>query len=755
MKTSQLSRAASVIMIAIASIGRQEITAWAQTATLSPNEAGYQLVPPALVPQFATFWSRQRGVPYPCNPFALNWADIAVDVYALPNGSFLLDDEAVDYEALHKQAKADARLAGSQSMELDSDDPDPPPPESTLRNYAKFMNQAFSLIDTNDAAVNDTNLYYACLSFPDDTNTAATLQIEIYQTNTVLIRANHFDYSAETERDFALLICDKVETPIWKRVDFSNSSDAQDGWLVQGTVPNWKVTDPMYLKISDLNLDYNGFFEAIPYGGPQVLLTGLQPYDVVSNSITLQATITDLSGVTNEQFEVTVDGAPARYSFGTNNTVTIETKYNPNGVLTVYLNAGNNNARVHAPTNSPDNAKVNFSSTAALPRQFLNDTYLAFASDNVSPDVGTNYVLYVIDKAQEIEARIFNPADNQTLASYAGRVPFPATVVIPWNFTLLDGVTPYTNDTYAVHFVAYDPTTLDITNKIDRNGVRTAGGCIVTYEEEDPTLNAGPYLNSQAWSWVSSLAFGYESLYLADFGSLTLYWPFQIGVNRDNPSGVFPDYLTKGNETNWANRVCSYLANSNYSDFGYYMGHANGVGLGGGPRNTTWVKDWIDSGTIKSFVGAAAAFPNWRMRKVALWACYTDSPSWTTGAGTYPIWYDAFGIRPTSAQKANWIHKNVGLFFGGELPQGNITGTLGGTSVEVAVLFDELWISGPNPFPGACDPTYAFSWVFNQIRNICPEINKGLPAWVGFGYLPYSGVYDEEILTNNISHVTR
>ncbi|MCU0785000.1 MAG: hypothetical protein MUF81_13335 [Verrucomicrobia bacterium] len=37
---------------------------------------------------------------------------------------------------------------------------------NTNRNYVKFMNQAFSLIDTNAAALTDTNLYNALIAFP-------------------------------------------------------------------------------------------------------------------------------------------------------------------------------------------------------------------------------------------------------------------------------------------------------------------------------------------------------------------------------------------------------------------------------------------------------------------------------------------------------------------------------------------------------------------------------------------------------------
>jgi len=40
-----------------------------------------------------------------------------------------------------------------------------------------FFQQVFSVVDTNAAALNDTNLYNELLSFPTDTNTGPDLQI--------------------------------------------------------------------------------------------------------------------------------------------------------------------------------------------------------------------------------------------------------------------------------------------------------------------------------------------------------------------------------------------------------------------------------------------------------------------------------------------------------------------------------------------------------------------------------------------------
>ena len=97
----------------------------------------------------------------------------------------------------------------------------PPPAPDLRRNAEKFARQTFSMIDTNAAAIADTNLYNACMSFPADTNMFSTLQIARYGANAVIVKANHFDYSAETERDFALLVSDSVNDPVRKSIDFA------------------------------------------------------------------------------------------------------------------------------------------------------------------------------------------------------------------------------------------------------------------------------------------------------------------------------------------------------------------------------------------------------------------------------------------------------------------------------------------------------------------------------------------------------
>ena len=95
------------------------------------------------------------------------------------------------------------------------------------------------------------------------------------------------------------------------------------------------------------------------------------------------------------------------------------------------------------PTNTPDNVQIVFSGSTSLPLDFENNNYLAFASDMASPDIGTNNIYFVVSKAQNIEATISDPTSGEVEAYFSGYVPYPATVVIPWNFTKLrrsDGI---------------------------------------------------------------------------------------------------------------------------------------------------------------------------------------------------------------------------------------------------------------------------------------------------------------------------
>ena len=399
----------------------------------------------------------------------------------------------------------------------------------------------FSVINTNDAALNDTNLYNACTSFADDTNTAPTLQIARYGTNAVIIMASHFDYSAETDRDFALLICDKVERPLWKTIDLLGSSDAQDGWLIQGLVNRYDVTDPMYMLVTNITLEYNAFFQAIPYSGPQIELTGAQPYDTVSGTITLQAAITDLSGATNQQLTVLVDGLAPRYHLGPSNTIVIDTHYTPNGYATIYATAASYNAMIYDPTNVGMDKKLEYDNTATLPLDFENQTYVYFSGDMSDPDIGTNYFLYGVTPPQYVTATITEPSSGRILRSFSGYNPSYDYVELDWSFTEVDGVTPYTGDQYAVTFTSTDgstfaSTTLTETNTIGRAGVRPAGWVISHYEELGPREDANAdWINSEVVRWSTAIESMYESLYAWNFASQTQYIPgksAQTGTTR-------------------------------------------------------------------------------------------------------------------------------------------------------------------------------------------------------------------------------
>lgn len=709
----------------------------------------FRLVAEDQLPDSGSFWLAKGPYgkplpPYPCLPSYLD-----VPIYDIGNGQFLVDDSGFDYGTL-RQFRRTTQYSTSTSLMPPDDgegggDPGPDPTPDTRRNYEKFMAHLFSVIDTNAAAQVDINLYNACISFPPDTNTSGTLQIMKYGTNAVIIKANHFDYSAETERDFALLICDSVDKPLRKTVDFTGASDAQDGWLIQGMVPRNLVADPMFLLVSNIAQIDKAFFRAIPYGGPQIGITGAQPFDVVSNTITLQATINDLSGVTNVQFELNVDGASARYSLGTNNTISIETKYNPNGIANIYLKAFSK-PRIFDPANLPDNAKLVFSGIGALPVDFENDTFLAFASDYASPDIGTNYVLYVIDKAQQVEARIFNPANNQTLASFGGYVPFATTIAIPWNFTLADHVTPYTNDTYGVHFVAYDPTTLDITNKIDREGVRTGAGCYLTYQEEDPfDLTYGPgniYLNDQANTWIKgALKTLYKDLYKPT--SLTQYTTSQVGTNRNHSDCIAQDL----SNVEWAAFLQPALSNSIYSDFTLAQAHGNGYQIGGGTYFLNRFTTWDLMGWLKNYG------PYWRLRKAAIWSCWSGADNSETGELGFG---QACGMRPMGLQARSYMRKNCGLFFGGKVEQAWVTSGQTVTTAKAAAFLDQAWVCGQFQWPGGCDPTYAFEWAVRALLGQYPEMNpngQAQPRLYGYPSMIYASVYDDELMLLDETHV--
>jgi len=731
-----------------------------------PQLSGSEPIPRDQLPRFGTYWFAKgpTGQGLPPLPFPPDNPDLPV--YALTNGQYLVDDSSVSYPEFN-QKRTRNRATYSASLEGPPDpgggegSGDPPPPPPNIANYQKFIGHAFSVIDTNDAAANDTNLYNACISFADDTNTAPTLQIARYGSNAIIIKANRFDYTAETDRDFALLICDAVNRPLWKNIDLGGASDSQDGWLIQGLVSRYAVTDPMFLTITNITPTYNAFFRAVPYSGPQVELTGAQPYDTVANTITLHAAIADLSGSTTQQLTLLVNGLPPRYTLGPSNAIVIDTRYTPNGPVTVSATVASHNAMAYDPTNAAMDTKLEYDNTATLPLDFENQTYVYFPGDMSDPDIGVNYIVFGVTPPKYIAATITEPSTGRVLKGFSGYDPKFDYVELDWNFTEADGVTPYTNDQYAVTFTASDgsseaSTTLVETNRIERSRVRAAGWVISNYEEVKPSSEHGNggWINTEMKKWGDATEAMYESLYDHDFFSLTQYYPWQIGSGRDNPTSPhMPFALNPTTEAGWPALVQSVVTNRAYSDFNYGPGHGNGYLIGGGEYASwawflNYVNTKISAWDMQSWVQSGSTGPNgntrYKMRKVAMWCCYSAR------TGVYGNWHNAFGINPY--QMNTLSGKNAGLFFNDDL-YFTYYGSPPTDVAEVAAEFDKIWVMGANPWPGACDPNYAIGFAFGVTKMMFPELNNAKPLLLGCPYLPYAGVYDDALTVNDYSQV--
>jgi hypothetical protein len=620
------------------------------------------------------------------------------------------------------------------------------PPD--ISNYLKYQAQSFLVLDTNAVAGSDTNLFNALSSFSDDSGANPVLQVMPYGNNCLLFKASHFDYSGESSRDFCLAVCDKVETSLYKTIDISNPSNnvQNGGWLVQGSVPNWQVSDPMFLMVSNTSRIYNGFFRAVPYGGPQVTLTGYNPNDVVSNTVSLQATITDLSGVTNEQISINIDGADARYSIGQSNVIDFETKYNPDGVANIFLNAANS-ARIFDPTNPPDNSKIFFSSTGTIPLDFENPQFLAFASNWCPPEAGTNYIYYFLAEDQPVTCTISSPDDGRIVASFSGDAP-AGYVAIPWNMTEADGITAYSNDAYVVTFNAFDPDTWVSTNSLDKGGnIRSPAGCFLTYEWEDPSTPTGMFLNNHADNAIAGdLLFLYQDIY--DFFGITQYFISDVGPNRDlalcrpynAPYKSFQDIMANG------------ITNSaTFSELTIAQAHGSGASIGGGP----YLSDKFYSGDLQKWTTYCETPHNWRLRKACLFTCYNADLSLSTGGGLYSSWPAACGIRDTGFQQTSLTYKNCGLFFVGELPQGfqNAETSAFQATADVADMVDTTWVCGANQYPGGCDPTYSFEFAVRASMGVYPDLAKATPAIAGFPLCVYNANEDEALRNLDTSGV--
>lgn len=147
------------------------------TRTLSPNQS----------PVVGNYYSlaHPEWPPMPTNPGLPAW-QIGTD-------SYLLDDAGVTTEGATAMTALTAMTGsiptpGEGGVGANGTTYTPPP---DISNYAKYMAQSFSVIDTNDAAANNPALYNACLAFGNDTNTNPVLQITPLGNGTLVLKASH------------------------------------------------------------------------------------------------------------------------------------------------------------------------------------------------------------------------------------------------------------------------------------------------------------------------------------------------------------------------------------------------------------------------------------------------------------------------------------------------------------------------------------------------------------------------------------
>lgn len=708
-----------------------------------------------------------NGAPYPFDPYpSYPVEQIGPNTYLVENGGSSSQYSMMSADGIDPGDTNNISTNGYSSN-----------PAPNIRNYAKYGAQIFSWLDTNSVLNewNDTNLYNACAAINGPTNGLPWLTVVPYGPDGVLIRVDNFDYT-QTNVDLALLVCDNIATPTWKAIDFNGASDAQDGWLVQGTVPFAQVTSTMFFQVTNLNLTYNAFFKVMPYAGPQVAITGTnQPYDTVSNVITLTTQVYDLTGTTNEHFLVDVNGdAISTRVTLTNNTITLDTKYNPDGLNNVDLTAqGFPSVYSHTTsTNAPSDMLSLYTSATSIPLDFENVNYLVFQSWLADPAIGTNGIVFYCGEAENITATITDPANSNVVASYGGSIGGPSYVEIDWNFTEADGVTPYTNSVYNVSFTASDPDTFNFQNHIESNdGVRRPAGCFVTYEEESPFTGYGEYVDEEDQLWLdSTLTYLYQDIY--DQYGLTQYTPGQIGDNRQYSQS---QGLSQPNYPNWGPFMYYYLSSTysntltglmepTYSDLTIGSAHGNGETIGGiGRHDVPWLWSTFTPDDLKTWLQSVGT--DWRLRKAAIWACasgmadvysiYNPGPQGQTN-GFGLSFADGCGIRFTDIQERNYIRKNTAWMTAGLLPFSMQGPTEVDSSAKVATEADDLWVEGGTV--GIGDPTYASGWVVVQMKGMYPNdlgVGGAYLLLFGYPYVPYTSVYDDQIWmldNSNIKH---
>jgi hypothetical protein len=339
------------------------------------------------------------------------------------------------------------------------------------------------------------------------------------------------------------------------------------------------------------------------------------------------------------------------------------------------------------------------------------------------------------------------------IKTYSTTTPGAVVVDIPWNFTDSNGTTPYSNDTYSVVF-AFAATNLTITNTIDRTGVRTGSGTLITYEWDDPALTGQAYLNNRADQVLKGDLYTlYHEMYKSN--GRTQYTEDVVGVTREwgdcfQRDAWSADWLSLiRNFTNVLNTPTQHMK---YSDLTLAHVHGNGSFMGHA-TNDYYLPGGFGPWELQLALYNIPPMPKWRLRKTALWSCYSGNETLATVGGRYPNWIQACGIRDGDLQIGSNMEKNAGVFLGDEIPVNDISAP-GVVVADVANFMDLAWVCGKFAYPGGCDPTYSLLFAYAAtVGRYQPEISYGKPVYGGYPFLPFTTKYDAEILTNNTTHI--
>jgi hypothetical protein len=145
----------------------------------SPVLADWELYGPITPPGLGgTYWSLSRGTSYPPLPcIPLVFSDAPVYGIVGKPGNFVYDDsENPSHDSFTANSFSSASFpSGPGGGTPLGDWPSPDP----RRNYEKFAALGFAVLNTNNVAATDTNLYNVIASFPPDTNTSNASNLTI------------------------------------------------------------------------------------------------------------------------------------------------------------------------------------------------------------------------------------------------------------------------------------------------------------------------------------------------------------------------------------------------------------------------------------------------------------------------------------------------------------------------------------------------------------------------------------------------